>query len=430
MKEQLNRFYSKQGSLRLPEIIFDIKQGKNNNNICIIYDKNSSKATEIEIPSTTIFVERLDNKDLIFVDHNGFNYELLVYRLMSGKKNEKKGYFLNQKIKETIEGFKIKYEYITPLNGPIGQKVRGNPIFYVLFFIKVISRNRFFCISSYGCKLYALNEKKEYELVLLEQYEQIDFICEIDTNKFIFGLNLVTQEGYGDMTNITFNYNLKLNIIELKTIDWINSILNQGKSNKEKNKDILDISNNQLTNNDKDDDSLDNLDVLQFRKKLKYSFLFENMFEYKDYSPYIPNFGINFSDFVTLKNKFFIIMIGEKIFIFNMETGKEIKRFKIIHEAENYNPDIKKWDCEENDQFIMIVNNNVILFKLNEEDSSEISLNILSYAYFPKLLFEVCENDIIAKDLKKANDQKNRFYSYKWDKNPPFEKETNEIIIY
>ena len=120
LKEQLNRFYSKQGNLRLPEIIFDIKQGKNNNNICIIYDKNSSKATEIEIPSTTIFVERLDNKDLIFVDHNGFNYELLVYRLMSGKKNEKKGYFLNQKIKETIEGFKIKYEYITPLNGPIG----------------------------------------------------------------------------------------------------------------------------------------------------------------------------------------------------------------------------------------------------------------------------------------------------------------------
>ena len=78
----------------------------------------------------------------------------------------------------------------------------------------------------------------------------------------------------------------------------------------------------------------------------------------------------------------------------------------------------------------MIVNNNVILFKLNEEGPSEISLNILSYAYFPKLCFEICEDDIIIRDLKKAKNQKNRFYSYKWDKKPPFEKETNEIIIY
>ena len=48
----------------------------------------------------------------------------------------------------------------------------------------------------------------------------------------------------------------------------------------------------------------------------------------------------------------------------------------------------------------MIINNNVVLFKLNEEKSS-ISLNILNYGYFPELCFKKTEDRIIFKNLKK-----------------------------
>ena len=110
-------------------------------------------------------------------------------------------------------------------------------------------------------------------------------------------------------------------------------------------------------------------------------------------------------------------MIKYSIFIFNMETGKEIKRFEInvdnykikddyfykVNYYRYFKTDIKKWDAPENDEFILLVNNNVILFKLNEENSSKISLNILNYGYFP-------ESNLKNTNIKKINNQNNRFY--------------------
>jgi len=58
----------------LPEIIFDIKidiKKKKAKLICIIYEgKNFSKKIEIKIPDIFKFVEKLDNKDLIFITFN------------------------------------------------------------------------------------------------------------------------------------------------------------------------------------------------------------------------------------------------------------------------------------------------------------------------------------------------------------------------
>jgi hypothetical protein len=236
--------------------------------------------------------------------------------------------------------------------------------------------------------MYALNEKKEYELILVEPYEKIDFIYEIDENNFIFGLNLRRVEGFGWCGNsYNFYYNLFLNKIELKNID------------KKENK-----SNN------------NNLDNLKLKEKLKFSFISQTMFQAKFSSPLVEDIKVYFSDFVILKNKFFIIMIKYSIFIFNMETGKEIKRFKIkVDNCRYFITDIKKWDAPENDEFILLVNNNVILFKLNEENSSKISLNILNYGYFPGLFFKNT-------NLKKINNQNNRFYSYN--------QESNDILLY
>ena len=144
--------------------------------------------------------------------------------------------------------------------------------------------------------MYALNEKKEYELILVEPYEKIDFIYEIDENNFIFGLNLRSVKGFGWCGNsYSCYYNLFLNKIELKNID------------KKENK-----SNN------------NNLDNLKLKEKLKFSFISQTMFQAKFSSPLVEDIKVYFSDFVILKNKFFIIMIKYSIFIFNMETGKEI----------------------------------------------------------------------------------------------------------
>ena len=387
-------FQTAEKSKNLSQILFDIKK-VGNKNLCIIYE-NFSKILEIEILDKVLCVEKLDNKDLIFLAFNRNDYELLVYRLKPGQKNESKGYFLIQKIGETIDGYELKYHY--KRKNFYGKKEKDKPIEYELFYIKAISKNRFFCISNYGFKMYALNKKNEYELVLLESSEKIDFIYEIDTNNFIFGLSIRRVEGYGFCGNAyTCYYDLFLNKVELIDIDKKKNQSEQEKSNE------------------------NDLDDFKMKEKLKFSSVSKGMFEFNYSSPLVYDKKINFSDFVSVKNKFFIIMIERSILIFNMETVKEIKRFDIkVNGANFYNIDIKKWDCPENDEFILIVSNNVVLFKLIEENSSEISLNILNHGYFPELCYKNTEKGTIVKSMKKINGQKNKFYT----------KEYNNIIIY
>ena len=381
--------YSQDTSITIPEIIYD-KKTIENKNLCLIYDqKNFSKILEIEIAAPFLFVEKLENKDYVFLTSNENNNELLIYRSMQGQNDKNKGYILTQKIKETFEGYEIKYNYEMNM---FGEEEKTHSKEYNLYYIKAISGNRFFCVSNYGFKMYALNEKNEYELVLLEPYEKIDFIYEIDTDQFIFGLNIRKVEGYGFCGNAyTCYYRLLLNIIELKDIDK--------KQNKSKN------------NN------------LKMKEKLKFSVISKTMFEFNFSVSLVFDIKVEFSDFVTLKNKYFIVMIQKSIIIFNMETKKEIKKFEINIDGHPYfRSDIKKWDCPENDEFILILNNNVILFKLIEEKSNEINLSILNYGYFPDLCLKITENIRIYKNLKKINGQKNRFYSYNC--------KLNDIIIY
>ena len=57
-------------------------------------------------------------------------------------------------------------------------------------FIKEISGNRFFCISNYGFKIYSLNQKNEYSLILLiDHLDGIQIINEINENTFIICTN-------------------------------------------------------------------------------------------------------------------------------------------------------------------------------------------------------------------------------------------------
>ena len=57
-------------------------------------------------------------------------------------------------------------------------------------FLKEISGNRFFCISNYGFKIYSLNKKNEYSLILLiDHLNGIQIINEINENTFIICIN-------------------------------------------------------------------------------------------------------------------------------------------------------------------------------------------------------------------------------------------------
>ena len=102
-----------------------------------------------------------------------FNYELVIYRLKNNN------YFLFQKIKEDMTGYKMQWWHC-------GWTERYPKTFH-LNWIKKLSGNRFMSISNYGIKIYALNSKENYTIVLLDKHEDIiECVYEIDENNFIF----------------------------------------------------------------------------------------------------------------------------------------------------------------------------------------------------------------------------------------------------
>ncbi len=104
----INNSFKENKAGNLPEILFNINKTEQNKCLCTIYDlKFFSKNIEIKTQEFILFVEKLDNKDLIFLVFNEKKYELLIYRIIPERKN---GYFLRQKIKETFEGYKQKYK--------------------------------------------------------------------------------------------------------------------------------------------------------------------------------------------------------------------------------------------------------------------------------------------------------------------------------
>ena len=75
----------------LPEILFDEKKIGEKEFLYTIYDeKIFSKKIEFKSPDFILFIEKLENKDLIFLAFNGKKYELLIYNLYAGARKWKK----------------------------------------------------------------------------------------------------------------------------------------------------------------------------------------------------------------------------------------------------------------------------------------------------------------------------------------------------
>ena len=126
-----------------------------------------------------------------------------------------------------------------------------------------------------------------------------------------------------------------------------------------------------------------------------------------DYKLDIYNYKI--SDFIFLKNKYFVISVDNRLFIFNLLNFELLKIYIIETPFYTGNYEIKKWNNENHNEFLLIIEGNITLFELNENNINEqitIVLNIVAFINFPyKYPF-----------LLNKFDEENRFYIKKDNK--------------
>ena len=308
-----------------------------------------------------LFVIELDNNDLIFRfemrQKNRWEYGLLIYRLKN------KNYILFQKIKEDMTGYKMQYSR---------SECFLHPKPFELEWIKKLSGNRFMTISNYGIKIYALNSKENYTIVLLDKHEDIiECVYEIDENNFIF----CTSIHIGISLSGPAHDYLMIEKVCLRNISKTEIISKQKDSGKIK---IDDYYYGEEIN--KIDENLSKK-IISSLKLISNSQL---LMEYSSYSK-----SHLFSDFVILKKKYFIIMIDNILLIFDLTTGKQLKRYLIIDkEKTKLSYEMGKW--KENEFFINI-DGNITLFDF--DDSQEINLKIIPYSFFPNLKYLIKMDD-------------------------------------
>ena len=358
---------------------FYLRDGKfysiSNKNFIIYEDKLFRKSHEIEITSNIISAIQLDNNDLVFattfttIEANHeyiLNNEIHIYRLKDNKYN------LIQKIKEDMTGYSPQYTGCT-----FSQKD------YRVKYLKEISGNRFIYISSYGFKIYCLNDKNEYSFVLLEEhFENIKIIQEINENKFIFCTEVVYQCGTEFYIEI-----IELN--EITKLDIHNKIF---KIEKEK----------LFGNNFEKENSL--IKDKELLGSLKLTCKTKKIIEYNWREYYC------FSNLLIIKKKYFLIMINNHILIFDLKEINLLKRYEIINinikKGYNRKIQIEKWNNEEDNEFFMFINGNLIFLELNEDNNENIDLKVISQLYCPNF-----------DNIQKLSEKNNKFYNVDFKNN-------------
>jgi len=344
-------------------MLYYLREGKlyskSNKNFIIYEDKLFRKLHEIQTESNVVSAIQLNNNDLVLatfeINHEFiFINEIHIYRLKDNKYN------LIQKIKEDVTGYSPQYAGC--INIPKDYQVK---------YLKEISGNRFIYISSYGFKIYCLNNKNEYSFVLLEEHlENIKIIQEINENKFIFCTEVVYQ----------FGAEFFIEVIELNEITKLDIHNKIWKIEQEKS----------FGNNfDKENSLKKDKELLE---SLKLTCKIKEIIKYNRREYYC------FSNFIIIKKKYFTIMINNHILIFDLKEVNLLKRYEIINI--NRHIQIEKWNNEEDNEFFMIINGNLILFELNEDNNENIDLKVISQLYCPNF-----------DNIKKLNEKNNKFYS-------------------
>ena len=225
--------------------------------------------------------------------------------------NEK--YILFQKIDENAKGYKLQMEY---------SGCDCYPKTYKSLFIKEISGNRFISVSNYGFKIYSLNDKNEYSIVLLEIYEEsIRTIYEVDKDNFIFFTQIDCGDSLGGPAHTIFMID-KINVKE---------ITNEGKE--ERLKELEGRTYNHgfyLKRNEEHAKSISEESNKRTLESLKYTYNRIKLFKYNTRGGYHYCKGN-----IILKNKFFITVFDNNILIFDIFTGIELRKYEVFVEGED-----------------------------------------------------------------------------------------------
>ena len=381
---------------------------------------------KFEQPTKPVFAIELDNGDLIIActnDDKMYNYELLVYRFKDQQ------YFLLQKIKEGGLGFTAKY-YIT---GHCSYTRQYHKIDYKIKELKKISGNRFFCLSNHGLKMYSLNEKNEYSLVLIEdELEDLGMIHEVNENKFIFSVQKVhtnyfysTVEmylGMMELKNATKEeLDKKLALVKEKGYQ---SGKKGGYCHKYNMFGFPIFRGPEAEEKEEIEANFDD-EIKKIIESLKYSCSIKGTQKYNN------NSNLQLSDSIIIKNKYLIMVIGVNILIIDLNEGKELKTYELLIDGIFEGNDslfmvdrieMKKWSSAEDNQFIFIIGKNAILVELTE-DEKDIQLKILNYSYFPNIMN--------SKNLKILSEKNNKFCCLGEESRSFYEKsDSNSIYIY
>ena len=370
-----------------PQILKDAVLWTSNESFIMYDSKFFRKISQIKLEyncEITSAIE-LDNKDLVLLsfvkDEKTWERrcKILIYRL----KNDK--YELIQEINESQKGYSSQFVQYGFCSRSISKKE------YQVEYIKKISGNRFICVNNYGFKIYASNEKQEYNLISLNEYLQgIKIIHEISPNKFIFGTEKRSSNHY---------------------ISYYNNILFQEVSLREITKEEIDAKINELDESDREyfgffyfsksnTESKCSEESKKILESLKFSCDYKTIFQYKngEYS-YI-------NDYEIYKNRYMILLLDSTIFILDLLNKEILKKFEIRITSNDiflnrFNIVFKKWNNANDNNYILFIHGNIYLFEINI-DSKGIELKILNHSYFPDFAN--------IREVEKLNEKENRFF--------------------
>lgn len=319
--------------------------------IFIIYDdKKFKKLYEIKFEKETNIrsVIQLDNNDLIFLIEKKVpslkaKYEILNQIMIFRLKDN--NYYLIQEINDESKYFELQKDFVG--NGYYIDKE------YIPNKLKDLSNNRFFILSNYGIKFFSLNNNNNYDLVssraIGNSLVKINVIQESIKNDFIISY-YEFHPGY-----YLANYSEFKLIIKKISLKETNS------------QQMLSLS----------------------------------------YGDGGFNFYVLSTEHMILKKNFFIIRVDKYILIFNIVSGKLLKRFELNFNNNEYMFNktlcIKKWNNKKDNEFLLFAGNYIILFELNEYN---LSLNIKAYMATKSRIID--QKNV--EDLIKINDDENKFY--------------------
>ena len=363
-----------------PKILRDGKFYIISKGILLIYDNRFfNKLHEIKLENNCNYtsVIQLDNQDLILFSES----VLKIYRLI----NEK--FVIVQKIEDNKDGYPMQMEFSGCMVYPKSYKAE---------FIKEISGNRFILVSNYGYKIYSLNEKNEYSITLLEEYHDgLETIIELDKNNFIFLSRIECGASLGGPS-----YNVL--VIDKIKLEEISNSEKIEKLKKIKEGDYYDNEGEFFGyRNKKSAKKLSEGEIKNFIESLKYTHIKQELLDYSVYASHHYFVGN-----AILKNKFFIVAIDNNILIYDIRSGKQLKRYEILLYGEDNlykcRANIKKLNNNNDNEFILNLGCNIVMFELIDN----YELKVINQIFFKNV-----------KNLKILDEKTNKYYDDYKDKN-------------